>query len=78
MAQTPPRTAPDITSMQETALLRMTLQRMARYVKQMQDDLDSGELNLEHADQLGQSALTVLRNAAGISARAEKAARPAA
>ena len=76
MARTPP--TPDPSVIQHTALLRMTLVHIARYTQQMQDDLDAGELNLAHADQLGQSVLTVLRESALISARAEIAARSVA
>ena len=68
-------TLADTEWMQRTALLRTTLTTMARYNRQMQDDLDRGELNLAHADQLGRSVLVALREAAGLSARAEDAAR---
>ena len=64
-----------ITQVQQTALLRTTLARIARYTQQMEDDLDDGNVNLAHADQLGRSVLTALREAASISARAEHAAR---
>ena len=67
-----------ITQIQQTALLRTTLERMARYTEQMQADLDNGVINLAHADQLGRSVLTALREAASISARAEHAARSVA
>ena len=66
---------PDVTQFQQTALLRTTLARIVRYAQQMEDDLDDGNVNLAHADQLGRSVLTALREAASISARAEHAAR---
>jgi hypothetical protein len=69
---------PDVARIQQTALLRTTLTRMMRYGQQMLTELDQGELNLAHADQLGRSALTVLREAASISARSEHAARSVA
>ena len=77
MARTPPSPArrPDVTFIQQSALLRTTLARIRRYTQQMADDLDAGELNIAHADQLGQAVLTALREAAAISARAEQAAR---
>ena len=79
MAQTLPGPRPDTTRIQQTALLRTTLARIIRYAQQMQDDLDTGELNIAHADQLGRSVLTARREAASIGARAEIAARePAA
>ena len=64
-----------ITQVQQTALLRTTLAIIVRKANQMQDDLDDGNVNLAHADQLGRSVLTALREAASISARAEHAAR---
>ena len=64
-----------ITQVQQTALLRTTLAIIVRKANQMQDDLDDGLINLAHADQLGRSVLTALREAASISARAEHAAR---
>ncbi len=77
MAQTAP--GPDTARIQQTALLRTTLARIIRYAQQMQDDMDAGELNIAHADQLGRSVLTALRESASIGARAEIAARePAA
>ena len=63
-----------ITQVQQTALLRTTLAIIVRKANQMQDDLDDGNVNLAHADQLGRSVLTALREAASISARAEHAA----
>jgi hypothetical protein len=74
MAQTPPY-QPSLTRIQQTALLRTTLARIARYTQQMQSDLDVGELNIAHADQLGRSVLTALREAASITARDEHEAR---
>lgn len=74
MAQTVPP-APGAAQMQQTALLSTTLARIIRYAEQMQDDLGGGQVNLAHADQLGRSVLTALREAASISARAEHAAR---
>lgn len=75
MTATRPRPRRDTEWMQRTALLRATLTTMARYNQQMQDDLDNGELNIAHADQLGRSVLVALREAAAISARAEDAAK---
>ena len=77
MARTPPFTAPGpgIAWTQQSALLRTTLARIQRYAQQMTDDLGRGELNIAHADQLGQAVLTALRESASISARAEQAAR---
>ena len=87
MAQTPPAprltgiAGDDIAWMQQTALLDTTLTRIIRYAQLMQAGLRKGELDIAHADQLGQAVLTVLRESASISARAEmvaKAAREAA
>ena len=85
MAQTPPSAQPvyvtypgDVTRIQQADLLRTTLQRIIRYATQMTADLDSGTLNIAHADQLGRSVLTALREAAAIGARAEDAAKSAA
>ena len=75
MARTTPLTVPDISFIQQSALLRTTLARIKRYTQQMSDDLERGELNVAHADQLGQAVLTALRESAAISARAEQAAR---
>lgn len=78
MARTPQIPDPrpfDTAAAQHTALLRTTLARIIRYAEQMQTDLDVGELNVAHADQLGRSVLTALREAASIGARAEHAAR---
>jgi hypothetical protein len=71
-------TAPDIAFIQQSALLRTTLARIKRYTQQMTDDLDRGELNVAHADQLGQAVLTALRESASIAARAELTARSVA
>jgi len=70
--------ATDIVRSQQTALLRTTLTRIIRYARQMQADLDTGELNIAHADQLGHSVLTVLKEASSICARIELASRSAA
>lgn len=70
--------AAEIVQSQQTALLRTTLARIVRYATQMQDDLTGGELNISHADQLGRSVLTVLKEAASICARIELASRSAA
>jgi hypothetical protein len=81
LARTPPTSDPrkfDIAAAQHTALLRTTLARITRYAEQMKADLDGGELNLAHADQLGQAVLTALRESASICARAEVAARSVA
>ena len=84
LARTLPTSEPrkmDIASsaeMQHTALLRTTLARIIRYAEQMQADLRADELNLAHADQLGQAVLTALRESASICARAEVAARSVA
>jgi hypothetical protein len=79
MAQTPPSSQlDDVTQVQQTALLRTTLIRIIRYAEQMHADLDMGHLDIAHADQLGRSVLTALREAASISARAELAARSVA
>ncbi len=67
----------DTTRMQQTALLDTTLTRIIRYAQLMQADLRRDELDIAHADQLGRSVLTALREAAAISARAEDAARRA-
>ena len=67
----------DTTRMQQTALLDTTLTRIIRYAQLMQADLRKYELDIAHADQLGRSVLTALREAAAISARAEDAARRA-
>ncbi len=76
MTQAPvPVPRPGIAQLQHTALLRTTLARITRYAEQMRADLDAGEMNLAHADQLGHSVLTVMREAASIAARAEHAAR---
>jgi hypothetical protein len=69
---------PGTAQIQHTALLRTTLARIIRYATQMQADLDRDELNIAHADQLGRSVLTALRESASIGARAEIAAREAA
>ena len=74
MAQTPPGPR-EIAEIQHTLLLRTTLTRIIRYAGQMQADLDAGQLNIAHADQMGQAVLTALREAASIGARAELAAR---
>jgi hypothetical protein len=81
MPETPAGPHPDTARLhaagyQHTALLRTTLKTIARYTKQMQDDLDVGELNIAHADQLGRSVLTALREAASISVREEIEGRP--
>ena len=78
MARTPPLTAPDVSFTQQSALLRTTLARIKRYTQQMLEDLDRGELNVAHADQLGQAVLTALRESAAIAARAELAAKSVA
>ena len=80
MARTTPLTAvdPGIAWTQQSALLRTTLARIGRYQQQMLADLDRGELNVAHADQLGQAVLTALRESASIAARAELAARSVA
>ena len=80
MAQTQPSPAPipGIEWIQRVALLRTTLARMARYTQQMQKELAAGELNTAHARQLGQAVLTVVEQAAAISADAERTARSAA
>ena len=78
MARTTPLTAPDVSFIQQSALLRTTLARIKRYTQQMTDDLERGELNVAHADQLGQAVLTALRESAAIAARAELAARSVA
>ena len=67
----------ETTRMQQTALLDTTLTRIIRYAQLMQADLRRDELDIAHADQLGRSVLTALREAAAISARAEDAARRA-
>lgn len=67
----------ETTRMQQTALLDTTLTRIIRYAQLMQADLRKDELDIAHADQLGRSVLTALREAAAISARAEDAARRA-
>lgn len=77
MAETPPAPRPDIAWMQQTALLDTTLTRIVRYAQLMQADLRNAEVNIASADQLGRSVLTVLREAAGLAARAEIAAREA-
>ena len=78
LAQPPIFLAPDAAFAQQSALLRTTLARIKRYTQQMTDDLEAGELNIAHADQLGQAVLTALRESALISARAEVAARSVA
>ena len=75
MAETPPS---DIAWIQQTALLDTTLTRIIRYAQLLQAGLRAGEIDLAHADQLGQSTLVVLKKSAVIADRAEKAARPAA
>ena len=75
MDRTPPH---DIAGMQETALLDTTLTRIVRYAQLMQAGLRNGELSLASADQLGQSALIVVKKAAVIADRAEHAARSVA
>lgn len=83
MAQTTPSAHPILTHpdavarIQQSALLDTTLARIIRYATQMREDLRNDELNLEYADQLGHSVLTVVREAAAISTRAEDAARAA-
>ena len=78
MAETPPPPRPDdIAWMQQTALLDTTLTRIIRYAQLMQAGLRQGELDIAHADQLGRSVLTALREAAALTARAEIAAREA-
>lgn len=71
----PDRRPFDTGRMQHTALLTTTLARIIRYAEQMQADLKAGQVNLAHADQLGRSVLTVLRESASIAARAELAPR---
>ena len=78
MARTTPLTDPGIAWTQQSALLRTTLARIRRYTQQMLEDLDRGELNVAHADQLGQAVLTALRESASIAARAELAAKSVA
>ena len=74
-----PRTDPgDIAWAQQTALLDTTLTRIIRYAQLMQADIRKGELNLAYADQLGHGVLTVIKQAAAISERAEITARNAA
>ncbi len=76
MAQTPPApTAADIAWMQQAALLDTTLTRIVRYAQLMQSGLRKGEIDIAHADQMGRSVLTALREAAAITARAEIAAK---
>jgi hypothetical protein len=77
MAETPPAPRPDVAWMQQTALLDTTLTRIVRYAQLMQAGLRKGEIDIAHADQLGRSVLTALREAAALTARAEIAAREA-
>ena len=80
MAEAPPSPVrrPDMAWVQQTALLDTTLTRIVRYAQLLQAGLREGELDVSHADQLGQSVLLVLKKAAVIADRAEVAARPAA
>ena len=76
MPQTP-AVPVDTAWMQQTALLDTTLTRIIRYAQLMQAGLRTGELDIAHADQLGRSVLTALREAAKVSERTEIAAREA-
>ena len=77
MAQSPPSPDPypDVDSRQQTALLDTTLTRIIQYAQLMKAGLHRGELDTSHADQLGQSVLLVLKKAAVLADRAERAAR---
>ena len=69
--------AAELAWMKRTALMDTTLTRIIRYAQLMKAGVRKGELDIDYAEQLGRSSLTVLREAATISAPAEVAARSA-